>query len=168
MNDEHRLDELLDQAVDRDKADVSRSLHDRVAAVLGAFGRLPSPPTWITRAQVVGTAQATVAGVTTRSSGTRVFTEAIDVELPEAFDSQVNVNADGATLSIELDVEPSYDELWATIEIADTQVSAPFETLPADPRLRTAVLPFSASGPITIQIVHAPEDHQTSGSEPSS
>lgn len=158
MTDE-RADRDLErrlQEASRAHAEVSDDLRRRVEALGEAFRRLVPAPSWIQRAVRVAEFELPLVGITTRAAGSTVMTEAINVALPEGFDPQINVDADGVEVRIELEASTDSPELWATAGLEGELIAAPFVRSADDPRVRVATLPYGGTGPLHIEIVTAP------------
>ena len=159
-SDDDTIDDLLASARRKHDTEAPQRLNDRVDKMFAAFRELAPLPPWIDRAQLIGSFDATLATTPTRTLEPRQDVhEAVAVSLPDDFDGQVNVMANGSILEIEIDVDPGYREVWATVAIADTSLSAVFKLHADDERLRTATVPYGGAGPVTIQIVQAPEGY---------
>ena len=127
-------------------------LQARLAELGATLSRLSPAPPGPLAGPPLGVFDASFPPVATRSAHAPGDTEVVLVELPADFDPQVNLEATDATITVEIDVEPSVPDLWAVAEWEGSVLSDRFIVEESDERIRVARLPRPSTLPLRIEI----------------
>lgn len=127
-----------------------------IDAGVDALDQTDPLPAWWADARVLATIENNLDPIATRAPATLEPTViSVDVQLPSAFDSQVNLHVRKATIEVEIEVDPIEPEIWASLTIGDETVASRLAVQPFD-RIRKAQLPLPRFRPVTITLTQSP------------